>query len=276
MRSVQGNVAVKCPTCKELLVSKDWEKNLRVCLRCNYHFRLTAAERVDLLLDPGSFREFANDLPLADPLHFSSRALSYATDLKSKRESTGLDESVVVGYGQIEELPLILSIMDFRFMGGSMGSVAGEKITQGIERATKERIPLVVCSASGGARMQEGLISLMQMAKTSVALGRLAEAGVPYISLLTDPTTGGVLASFAYLGDVILAEPGALIGFSGPRVIEQFLHMRLPKDTNTSEFTLAHGMIDTIVHRRLLRATLARLLRLYSAAERTSGQARGY
>jgi acetyl-CoA carboxylase carboxyl transferase subunit beta len=262
-RQVPGNIAVKCPNCRELLVSKDWEKNLRVCQKCGHHFRLSAYERMGLLLDHGSFKEFAQDLALADPLNFVSRSQSYRAKLQSEMESSGLKEGVVVGRGCIEELPAIVVVMDFRFIGGSMGSVVGEKITQAIEGAAAERTPLIIFTASGGARMQEGLISLMQMAKTSAALARLNEAGVPFISVLTDPTTGGVAASFAFLGDVILAEPGALIGFAGPRVIEQFMHQRLPKDTNTSEFCLQHGMIDGIVHRRVLRPTLARLLRLY-------------
>jgi acetyl-CoA carboxylase carboxyl transferase subunit beta len=269
-RQVPGNLAVKCPNCRELLVSKDWEKNLRVCQKCGHHFRLSAHERINFTLDPDSFAEFAQDLRSSDPLQFVSRSQSYRTKLESERANSGLNEGVVVGRGRIENLPLMLVIMDFRFIGGSMGAVVGEKIAQAVERAAEERIPLVIFSASGGARMQEGLISLMQMAKTSAALARLNEAGVPFISVLTDPTTGGVAASFAFLGDVILAEPGALIGFAGPRVIEQFMHQRLPKDTNTSEFCLQHGMIDAIVHRRVLRSTLARLLRLYRGVGRVS------
>jgi acetyl-CoA carboxylase carboxyl transferase subunit beta len=264
-QALPTNLAVKCPNCKELLVGKDWEKNLRVCQRCGHHFRLSANERVELLLDKDSFEEFAQDLRSADPLEFVSKSQSYRTKLETERANAGLNESVVVGRGRIEDNALMLVVMDFRFIGGSMGSVAGEKITRAIERAADERIPLVIFSASGGARMQEGLFSLMQMAKTSAALSRLADAGVPYVSVLTDPTTGGVAASFAFLGDVILAEPGALIGFAGPRVIEQAMHQRLPKDTNTSEFVLEHGMIDDIVHRRMLRSTLTRLVRLYNA-----------
>lgn len=266
VRALPDNLAVKCPNCKELLVGKDWEKSLRVCQKCGHHFRLSAPERIRILLDDGLLDEFAADLRSSDPLHFVSRAESYQEKLSSKMEETGLNEGVVVGSGRIENLPLMLIIMDFRFIGGSMGAVVGEKITQAIERAAAERLPVVLFAASGGARMQEGAISLMQMAKTSAALARLAEAQVPYISVLTDPTTGGVTASFAMLGDVILAEPGAIICFTGPRVIEQFMHVRLPKDTNTAEFCLQHGMIDGIVHRRDMRSTLARLLRLYSGA----------
>jgi acetyl-CoA carboxylase carboxyl transferase subunit beta len=268
-RSLPQNLAVKCPNCKELLVGKDWEKNLKVCQRCGHHFRLTAEERIKLLADEDSFDEFARGMSLSDPLGFVSRSQPYRAKLETERQNTGLDDAVVVGRARIEGMPLVLVVMDFRFIGGSMGTLAGEKITLGVERALDERIPLLIISASGGARMQEGLLSLMQMAKTMAALGRLADAGVPFISLLTDPTTGGISASFAFLGDVNLAEPGALIGFAGPRVIEQATHTRLPKDANTSEFVLEHGMIDTIVHRRVLRATIGRLLRLYGAAEKS-------
>jgi acetyl-CoA carboxylase carboxyl transferase subunit beta len=187
--------------------------------------------------------------------------------LAAQVESTHLTEGVKMGRATLEGLPLVLVVMDFRFLGGSMGAVVGEKITHAIEIATQERIPVLISTASGGARMQEGVISLMQMAKTSAALARMAEAGVPYLVLLTDPTTGGVTASFAMLGDVTLAEPGALVAFTGPRVIEQSMHVKLPKDVGYAEFLLAHGMIDGIVHRRALKATFGRLLRLYADAE---------
>jgi acetyl-CoA carboxylase carboxyl transferase subunit beta len=270
-RALPDNFAVKCPNCRELFMGKDWEKNLKVCQKCGHHFRLSAPERIALLLDPDSFDEFALDLRSSDPLHFVARSGSYADKLVSEREKTGLEDAVVVGTGSIEGMRLVLGVMDFRFIGGSMGSVVGEKLTQAIERAAAERAPLMIVSASGGARQQEGTISLMQMAKTSAALARLADAGVLYISLLTDPTTAGISASFAFLGDVILAEPGALIGFAGPRVIEQMMHQRLPKDVNTAEFVLKHGMIDGIVHRRELRASLARLLRLHSGGQSLAG-----
>ncbi|HKV83185.1 MAG TPA: acetyl-CoA carboxylase, carboxyltransferase subunit beta [Ktedonobacterales bacterium] len=269
-RALPDNLAVKCPNCKELLISKDWEKNQRVCQRCGHHFRLSAPERIELLLDPDSFQEMAGDLQPTDPLGFVSRSQSYRSKLQSESANSGLTEGVVIGRGMIEDLPLMIAIMDFRFIGGSMGSVVGEKLTRAIEQAATDHIPLLIISSSGGARMQEGLTALMQMAKTSAALAKLNEAGVPYISLMTDPTTGGVAASFASLGDVILAEPGARICFTGPRVIEQFMHMKLPKDTGSSEFCLQHGMIDGIVHRRVLRATLARLLRLYAGKARVT------
>ena len=265
-QTVPNNLAVKCPKCREVLVSKDLEKNLKVCQRCGHHFKLTAWERIELLLDPDSYHEMNGDLRPADPLGFVNRSAPYSRKLAEEREETGLNEAAVVAWGRIEELPVILVVFDFRFIGGTMGSVVGEKVTQAIELAEREHTPLVIVSASGGARMHEGMYALLQMAKTSAALARLAEAGVPYISVLTDPTTGGTLASFAFLGDVILAEPAAFIGFSGPRVIEQAIHEKLPPDTNTAEFVLAHGMIDAVVHRRVLRSTLARLLKLYHGA----------
>ncbi|HLG65904.1 MAG TPA: acetyl-CoA carboxylase, carboxyltransferase subunit beta [Ktedonosporobacter sp.] len=262
--SSMGNIAVKCPKCKEILYGRDWEKNLKICSRCSYHFRLTAHERIALITDPDSFVEIDQDIISVDPLKFVSRSQAYAAKLEEERRNSGLNEAVVSGHATIEGSPLALAIMDFRFIGGSMGSVVGEKITRTIELGIERGIPVLIATASGGARMQEGVYSLMQMAKTSAALAKLSEARLPYFSLLTDPTTGGVTASFAMLGDVILAEPGALICFTGPRVIEQFMHIKLPEGTVNSEFGLQHGMIDTIVHRRELRQTLAQLLRLYA------------
>jgi acetyl-CoA carboxylase carboxyl transferase subunit beta len=260
----------KCPKCKEILYIRDWEKNLKVCTRCNYHFRLTAYERIALLVDQGSFVELDKDLVSSDPLRFDAKPPAYADQFPYKEKlaeaqrKTGLNDAVVIGHATIEARPLSLAVMDFNFMGGSMGSVVGEKITRAIEVAIERCIPVLIVSTSGGARMQEGLYSLLQMAKTSAALAKLGEARLPYFSLLTDPTTGGVSASFAMLGDVILAETGALICFTGPRVIEQFMHIKVPEGTVNSEFALQHGMIDMVVHRRDLRATLVRLLRLYS------------
>ena len=265
-----GNLAVKCPKCREMLVGRDWEKNLKVCSRCNYHFKLSAHERIELLVDADSFVETDGDIVSVDPLSFVSRSQEYARKLTEERESVGLNEAVVSGHATIEDMPLALAVMDFRFVGGSMGSVVGEKITRTIEWGIEKRIPVLISSASGGARMQEGLYSLMQMAKTSAALAKLGEARLPFFSLITDPTTGGVTASFAMLGDVTLAEPGALICFAGPRVIEGFMHVKLPEGAVTSEFVLQHGMIDAIVHRRDLRQTLVRLLRFYSKADSSS------
>jgi acetyl-CoA carboxylase carboxyl transferase subunit beta len=262
-----GNLVVKCNRCKEILISREWEKNLKVCPRCNYHFKLSAYERIDLLADPDSFVETDANIISTDPLHFVARTRDevqeYAKKLSEERKKVNLNEGVVIGHATIEDMPFALAVMDFRFIGGSMGSAVGEKITRAVEMGLERRIPVLISCASGGARMQEGLYSLMQMAKVSAALAKLGEAGIPYISLLTDPTTGGVTASFAMQGDVCLAEPGALICFTGPRVIEQFMHVKLPEGTINSEFALQHGMIDTVVHRRDLRHTLARIFSLY-------------
>lgn len=266
-KALPRNLAVKCPNCRELLVGKDWEKNLRVCLRCGYHARLSARERIELLFDEGSFEAFGSELHSADPLGFVSRAQAYPAYLADYRERAGMDEAVVVGRARMDGLPVVAAVMDSNFVGGSMGSVVGERVTQAIECAAEARIPLLIVATSGGARMQEGLFALMQMAKTAAALARLAERGVPFVCLLTDPTTGGVWASFASLADVIVAEPGAMVGFAGPRVIEQFMHQRLPKDTATAEFALKHGMIDAVAHRRDVRPTLVRLLRMFGAAQ---------
>ena len=265
-KALPRNLAVKCPNCRELLVGKDWEKNLRVCVRCGHHSRLSARERIELLFDDDSFEAFGSDLHSADPLSFVSRTQPYPAYLADYRARAGMDEAVVVGQARMDGLPVIAAVMDSNFVGGSMGSVVGERVTQAIERAAEERVPLLIVATSGGARMQEGLFALMQMAKTAAALARLAERGVPFICLLTDPTTGGVWASFAALADVIVAEPGAMVGFAGPRVIEQFMHQRLPKDTATAEFALKHGMIDAVAHRRDVRPTLVRLLRMFGAA----------
>lgn len=266
-RTAMGNLVVKCPKCKEILLAREWEKNQKVCTRCNYHFKLTAQERIELLVDAGSFVETDAGMISADPLHFVKRGKdevqTYPDKLKEEMKKSGLKEAVVSGYASIEGRPLVLAVMDFRFLGASMGSVVGEKLARTIELGLTRRVPVLIVSTSGGARMHEGTFALMQMAKTSAALARLGENGVPYFSLITDPTTGGVTASFAMLGDVILAEPGALIGFAGPRVIEQFMHVKVPEGTINSEFVLKHGMIDAVVHRNQLRTTLSRLLRMY-------------
>jgi acyl-CoA carboxylase subunit beta len=266
LRRVPENIAAKCPKCKEIIFEYDLRRNLKVCPTCTYHFRLTAHERIELLVDPDSFVEMDADLIGVDPLCFVSQSQVYAEKMVQERKKAGINEAVITGYATIEGRPLILGVMDFQFIGGSMGSVVGEKLTRAIECAMECCIPLLTASASGGARMQEGLYSLMQMAKTSAALAALREARLPYFSLLTDPTTGGVTASFAMLGDVILAEPGGLICFAGPRVIEQFLHEKLPEGAVSAEFLLQHGMVDRIVQRRELRPILARLLRFYSEA----------
>lgn len=264
-RTVPNNIAVKCPECKEIIFDREYQKNQKVCPKCHYHFRLSAYERIELLVDPGSFVEKDRYLVATDPLHFVSESQIYAEKLVQERSKSGINDAVVIGYATIEGQPLALGVMDFQFIGGSMGSVVGEKITRAIELAIARRIPLLIVSASGGARMQEGLYSLMQMAKTSAALAKLNEMQVPYFSLLTNPTTGGVTASFAMLGDIILAEPGGLICFAGPRVIEQFMHEKLPEGAASAEFLLQHGMIDLITPRRMLRQTLAQLLHFHNA-----------
>jgi acetyl-CoA carboxylase carboxyl transferase subunit beta len=271
-RAAAGNLVVKCPKCKEILLAREWEKNQKVCARCNYHFKLTAQERIDLLVDSGSFVETNATMVSMDPLQFVKRTKdeveTYPDKLRIEMQKSGINEAVVSGHATIGSLPLSLAIMDFRFLGASMGSVVGEKLARTIELGIEKRIPVLIASASSGARMHEGTFALMQMAKTSAALAKLGEAGLPYFSLLTDPTTGGVTASFAMLGDVALAEPGALIGFAGPRVIEQFMHIKLPEGTVNSEFVLQHGMIDAVVPRNQLRATLTRLLRMYAPQAR--------
>ena len=264
--TVSKNIAVKCPECKEIIFEREHQKNLRVCPKCHYHFRLGAHERIALLTDPGSFVEMDRDVITTDPLHFVSEEQVYAEKLVRERQKTGINDAVVIGHATIEGRPLALGVMDFQFIGGSMGSVVGEKLTRAIELAIARHIPLLIVSASGGARMQEGLYSLMQMAKTAAALAKLRESGLPYFSLLTDPTTGGVTASFSMLGDVILAEPGGLICFAGPRVIEQFMHEKLPEGAASAEFLLEHGMVDMVVPRHALRQTFARLLHFYSNA----------
>jgi acetyl-CoA carboxylase carboxyl transferase subunit beta len=262
-RSIVKNIAIKCPGCKEIIFERDYREDLKVCPKCRYHFTLTAHERIQLLVDAGSFVAMHEDLISVDPLHFAVQGQVYAEKLVQARTKTGMNEAVVVGHATIDGKPLMLGVMDFRFIGGSIGSVVGEKITRAIEQALASRVPLLIVSASGGARMQEGLYSLMQLAKTAAALAKLGEASLPYFSLLTNPTAGGAAASFGMLGDIILAEPGGVICFAGPRVIEQFMHAQLPKGAVSAEFLLQHGMIDQIVPRHKLRQTFVRLLRLY-------------
>jgi acetyl-CoA carboxylase carboxyl transferase subunit beta len=262
-RDVPENMWVKCPRCNDLLYSKEFERNLKVCQKCGYHFRLTADERLALLLDPDTFQERDAELEPLDPLDFVAGTDSYQTKLQKTQVKTGHREAVIYGAGRIEGLPVVVAVCDFDFLGASMGSVFGEKIVRAAALALERRAPLLTVSASGGARMHEGIFSLMQMAKTTAALVALSEARLPYISLLSDPCFGGVTASYALVADVILAEPGALIGFAGPRVIEQTIRQKLPPGFQTAEFLLQHGMIDGVVPRRELRPTLTRLFRLY-------------
>lgn len=247
----------KCPSCGESLFEQTLAKNLRVCTNCGYHFTISSSERLANLVDEGTFEEMDLQLDSVDALGFKG----YVDKVKAYQTKTGLKEAVVTGRGTIETLPVLLAVMDFRFLGASMGSVVGEKITRAIEAATAERKPVIVFSASGGARMHEGILSLMQMAKTSGALARHSEAKLPYISVLTHPTTGGVTASFATLGDVIIAEPKCMIGFAGPRVVKETTHADLPPGFQTAEFMMQHGLVDLIVQRKDMRSTLAGLLR---------------
>ncbi|MGK5084076.1 acetyl-CoA carboxylase, carboxyltransferase subunit beta [Bdellovibrionota bacterium FG-1] len=246
---------VRCTQCSEILQSKVLKESLQVCPECSFHFRMTAADRIAMLTDEGSFDEYAEDLVSTDPLEFDD-IKSYKERLRSSAGSTGLRDAFVVGKAKLHGLPFHLGVFEFRFMGGSMGVVVGEKVTRLLESALIDRLPAVVVSASGGARMQEGILSLMQMAKTSAMVHHLRSEGIPFISVLTDPTTGGVAASFAMLGDLILVEPQALIGFAGPRVIAQTIRQALPKGFQRSEFLLKHGFVDRIVARKDLAGEL--------------------
>lgn len=250
---------VKCPKCGEVLFNKDLSENQRVCTKCSYHFRISARERLDHLVDPGTFEEWNKELQSTNPLEFPE----YENKLEEARDKSEASESVLTGQAKIAGFPVVLAFNDEKFMMGSMGSVTGERITRAVERAIELSYPVVIFSTSGGARMQEGIFSLYQMAKTSAALKRLAEHHLLYISVLTDPTFGGVTASYASLGDINIAEPGALIGFTGPRVIKQTMRKELPAGAQTAEFNQDHGQIDLIVERAEMRPVLARLLRYH-------------
>lgn len=264
LRTPEG-LWIKCEDCKEILSQPEVERNLHVCPRCERHFRIGARVRVEQLTDPGSFAEADAGLHSLDPLTFTDQK-SYPDRLKSAKKSTGMQDAVLCGTAGIGGFPVSLAVLEFAFMGGSMGSAVGEKVTRAIERAIERGIPFISVSCSGGARMQESVLSLMQMAKTSAALGRLARARLPYISVLADPTTGGVTASFAMLGDVHIAEPKALIGFAGPRVIQDTIRQELPPGFQRSEFLLEHGFVDMIVERKHLRSTLIQLLGFFAVA----------
>ncbi|MEX0961786.1 MAG: acetyl-CoA carboxylase, carboxyltransferase subunit beta [Simkaniaceae bacterium] len=260
---------VKCTHCSEMVHANELQENTNCCPKCDYHYRLSANQRVSLLVDEGSFEEMFTNFQPADPLKFVDQE-PYIERIRRAREKTGRDESALVGLCEIEGMKTALGVLDFTFMGGSLGSTSGERLTSLIEFATQNRLPLVIVSASGGARMQESIFSLMQMAKTSAALARHGEALMPYISILTNPTTGGVTASFASLGDVIIAEPGALIGFAGPRVVEQTIGQKLPKGAQSSEFLLEKGMVDTIVKRRELKKRLAFFIKFLTDSKKSS------
>ena len=251
----------KCVSCGETIITKDIENNLNVCPKCNHHYRVSARKRLELLLDEGSFHELDAGLISVDCLNFKDTK-SYQQRIDQALAKGGSKDAIICGKGLVEGTPVQICVFDFSFMGGSMGSVVGEKITRGIERAIAEGCPVVIISASGGARMQESILSLMQMAKTSAALAKLREEGLPFVSILTDPTTGGVTASFAMLGDINMSEPKALIGFAGPRVIEQTIRQKLPEGFQRAEYLLDHGMVDVIVERAQMKEQLSRILKM--------------
>jgi acetyl-CoA carboxylase carboxyl transferase subunit beta len=250
---------VKCNSCKEIIYRKEVERNLKVCPKCNYHFRISARERISLLADNGSFIEMGQDLVSKDPLNFKDQ-ITYKERLKDSQKKVNIKEAATAGRALIGNHSAILVVLDFAFMGGSMGSVVGEKFVIAAEKAAEEAVPLISVASSGGARMHEGIVSLMQMARTSASVARFKETKLPYISILADPTFGGVSASFAMLGDIIIAEPKSLIGFAGPRVIEQTIKQKLPENFQTAEFLLQHGMIDMIISRKDLKQTIIKLL----------------
>lgn len=253
--NIPGDLWIKCPSCNTVLFQKDLDANMKVCTNCNHHFRISAIHRIAVTFDEGSFIETDEDLTSIDFLSFKDTQ-KYEDRIKSARVKTALNDAIRIGKATLKGMPVNVGAMDFDFMGGSMGSVVGEKVTRIIEAGIENGNPVIVFTASGGARMQEGIMSLMQMGKTSAALSRLADKGIPYISVVCDPTTGGTSASFAMLGDINIAEPNALISFAGPRVIEQTIRQKLPKGFQRSEFLLKHGMLDLVVHRKEMRDTL--------------------
>jgi len=257
-KAVEG-MWLKCNHCREIVYRKEVDRNNKVCPKCDYHFPISVTERIGLLVDFGTFREWEAELGPEDPLGFTDTR-SYRDRLKAQQDKTGRKDALVIGEGLLNGRRVALGVFDFSFMGGSMGSVVGEKICRAVDRARTSRIPFLLVTTSGGARMQEGILSLMQMAKTAAAIAKLGEARVPFLSILADPTFGGVTASVAMLGDVIIAEPKALIGFAGPRVIEQTIKQQLPDEFQRAEFLLDHGMIDMIVPRKYQKETLSTLL----------------
>ncbi len=253
---------VKCESCRQIIWKKDLEDNMNVCPKCDKHFRIDARTRLAQLLDDNQYETFDGNISSTDPLKFVD-LMPYSSRLKQAQKDTGLKDAIINSQGKLLGRPVVASVMEYAFIGGSMGAVVGEAITRAVERAADTRMPLIIVSASGGARMMEGVISLMQLAKISAALARLDEAKVPFISLLTDPTTGGVTASFAMLGDLNIAEPGALIGFAGPRVIEQTIRQKLPEGFQRSEFLLKHGMLDAVVPRLEMKAYISTALKFF-------------
>ncbi len=272
-RELENDIWVKCPKCNELTYTKEHQKSFKVCQKCDYHYRLRWNDRVAAILDEGSWVEINAGVKTGDPLGFANEGEVYPQKIVQTRRKAGINEALVTGYGTVDGQPLAVAIADFAFLGASMGSVFGEKLVRLIEFCIERRMPLLTVSASGGARMHEGIYSLMQMAKTTAALALLGEAGLPHFSLLTDPCYGGVTASYAMVADVILAEPGAMVGFAGPRVIEQTTRQKLPAGFQTAEFLLEHGMVDRVVARKELHSTVGLLMRLLNRRE--SAQEKG-
>jgi len=260
IRTEKGELWTVCPSCSAHIFKQEWETRLNVCPKCNFHGKITYEQRLQLLMDPATFKELNTDVSTSDPLNFADGRGSYASKAEAARAETGMKESVITGCGRIHGAQVVIAIMDFRFLGGSLGSGTGEKILLAADYALRHRLPYIVISASGGARMHEGIISLMQLPKTCAGVARVHKARIPYISVLTHPTTGGVSASYAMVGDINIAEPGVLIGFAGRRVIEQTIKQKLPSDFQTAEYLLEHGFIDRIVNRDEMKGFLHRVL----------------
>ncbi|MGH2353011.1 MAG: acetyl-CoA carboxylase, carboxyltransferase subunit beta [Chloroflexota bacterium] len=270
-KAIPDDMWVRCPRCRELIYSREWEHSFKVCSKCGHSAQLTADERVRLLLDEGSFEELDAGMHSGDPLRFAPEGRpSYREKLEKSAQESGRAEACIYGRGTLDGMPIVFAMLDMSFFAGSMGSVVGEKITRASELARAERRPLIICSASGGVRQQEGVVGLLQMAKTVAAINALGRGRIPYISIFTDPTLGGISASFAALGDCIIAEPGAVIGFAGPRVVEQTSGEKLPPGAQEAEFQLRHGMVDLVVLRRDLREAVAKVLRLYQDAAQSA------
>lgn len=265
-KELPNGLWLKCDKCNEVVYKKELDRNLHVCMKCGYHFRMKSTMYIKILLDDGKFDEFNTHIKSVDALKFKAQK-KYSDQLKDAIKKTGSKEAVVTGFGKINGYPVVFCVMDFSFIGGSMGSVVGEKVARATKVAIDKKLPLIIISASGGARMMEGALSLMQMAKTSAYLAKLSDSGLPFISIVTNPTTGGVSASYAMLGDVIIAEPGALIGFAGPRVIKQTIGQDLPEGFQTSEFLLNHGFIDAIFTRKEMKEKLAMMLKFFGSGK---------
>lgn len=265
---IPGGLWLRCDNCGEILYRKTLEQNLFICSRCSYHFRISAPKYIEILIDPGSFEEFDGNLVAGNPLDFPN----YTEKFADAQNKTQRQEGLVYGKGMVNKQPIIVGVMDFAFMGGSMGSVVGEKVARAIRKAREEKLPLIIIATSGGARMQEGIFSLMQMAKTSAELALLAQDGVPYIVIVTNPTMAGVMASYASLGDIIISEPKALLGFAGARVIEGTIGEKLPEGFQTSEFLLKHGFVDMVVPRKVLKSTLSKIIEILWSKNRASDE----